>query len=134
MPVRYVMGVYNLCLVPNCGGSALLGSDGRHVCSLCGRVYQAPEIYGDCDSQEPTFGWTHLQRIVAYTLWEGGQTWAEIGAAIGKRPETVRKYFQRNPPGDTQQIRDKIADNAMAMALSELSGDYSVDRRRRAIA
>ena len=116
------MGVYNLCLAPNCGGSVLLATDGRHVCSLCGLVYQDPKIYGDCDEPRPEYGWTHFQRITAYTLWERGRTWADIGAAIGKQPETVRKYFQRNPPGDTHQIQHKIADSAMAMALSQAGG------------
>ena len=94
------MGTYNLCLVPKCGGSVLLGSDGRHVCSLCGLDYHDKGIYGSGDDLQPRSGWTHMQRISAFTFWLEGRSWSEIGAAIGKRPGTVRKYFQRNPPGD----------------------------------
>ena len=116
------MGTYNMCLSPACGGSVLLASDDRHVCTLCAREYKDGEIYGGYDGPGPQFGWTHIQRITAFTLWHAGRTWAEIGAEIGKRPEAVRKYFQRNPPGDHQEVKNKIADSAMAMALSQ-AGD-----------
>ena len=115
------MGIYNACLT-GCGGSVLLGIDGRHVCSLCAVEYQDPEIYGD-DGPESQFGsqfgWTHMQRITAFTFREEGRTWTEIAAAIGKQPETVRKYFQRNPPGDNREVRNKIADSAMALAEAD---------------
>ena len=115
------MRVYNLCLVTQCGGSVLLRADGMYVCSLCAREYVDAEVYGDYDCPRPEFGWTHMKCITALTLRKEGRSWAEIGAAIGKRPDAVRKYFQRNPPGDTREIKLKIADKAMAMVLSIVS-------------
>ena len=112
------MGIYNACLA-GCGGSVLLRSDYTHVCSLCGLEYQDPEIYGDGPPEPQFCGWTHMQRITAFTLWQEGRTWTEIGAGTGKQPETVRKYFQRNPPGDTREVRNKIGDSAMAMVLAK---------------
>ena len=117
------MGTYNKCLVPKCGGSVLLGSDGRHVCSLCAQEYPDEQLYGE-DGGGPnhvSFGWGPRQRVVALSLYLGGRPTSEIAVAVGKHPGTVRKYFQRNPPGDFDAVRIKIADAVTAVALLEVN-------------